>query len=186
LTIEQMGVVASLIAVCGALGLVANGYMVRVALAGTLVQAALACRLALLRLARRDACRDLIIAGRDRLPLRVLERESCRLRSRRCREQLARLLEAIPAAAARPRSGCTVGSLVNRRAVSSLAPLLWEVATLLRSDVCSVPGVALTEHLVTYGSSALYGADADALRRELGRIRMLLSERSGPRPPTGP
>jgi hypothetical protein len=49
-----------------------------------------------------------------------------------------------------------------------------EIATVLRARVPAVRGVLRAEQLPQAGPSPLYGFDADALRHEVGLIRLLL------------
>jgi len=53
-------------------------------------------------------------------------------------------------------------------------PLLHELAQQLPRDDVSTRGVALLELLVCSPMSALYGAEPERLKREIGRVRYLL------------
>jgi hypothetical protein len=151
------------------------------ATAAAALQIALGCRLALLIQRRRDVCASMIIGGGERLPLTVIEFERDRLASLRLRVRLARSIEDLAEAAdrlhVRPRGPRPIFDV---NVVRPLAPQLHELARVLRTDAASVRGVALTEQLMTSGASVLYGADREALRRELGRASYLLCQQSEP------
>jgi hypothetical protein len=149
------------------------------AVAGCVVQLALGCRLALLMAQRRDVCRELIIAGREQLPLTAVERESRRLREPRRRARLARSIEQVANNAERRRAEPNrAPPLCRIRVVRPVAPQLHEIACQLLSDAAPLRGVALMEWLLTCGESPLYGAQLEPLRQELGRARYLLAQRS--------
>jgi hypothetical protein len=88
----------------------------------------------------------------------------------RFREGLARWFESISDEAdyAASRAPFSI------RAVAPVQPLLDEVAEALRGADPGVRGVLRAQRLLEQGGSPLYGHDADALRRELQVIRLLL------------
>jgi hypothetical protein len=124
----------------------------------------------------RDRAQEVIAAGYERLPLRVVRDERLRLSSHRERERFARSLERLLKdaqnwnrilPATRPPYGVRELRFAERE--------VHEVASLLRSDPVYVPGVARTARFLTDGaSSPLFGGDDEALRTELRRIRDLL------------
>lgn len=175
--IRQMSMVAVLLG--GSLGAVlAGGAWARsTAVAAGLVLVGTAVRAALRAQTRRDRALDLVIAGPDRLPLPVLQRQRRRLASPRTRHTLARTLESM---VQETLHRSWTHPLSSRPALH--APLiagaqgeLRELAALLRSGSAAVRGVALCERIVTMGTSPLYGRDLGPLRRELQRARFLLA-----------
>ena len=124
------------------------GFGLSLAIAGVVVQVGLACRVAALGAHRRDVCLELIVAGRDRLPLACVAREWRRLLNPRTAEQLAGSLDEI------------------LRVVAQRPPL--------HPGRPCVRGVAAVEWLLTSAESPLYDVDVESLRQELGRVRYLL------------
>ena len=124
----------------------------------------------------REHARALIAAGRERLPLRAVDRERRALASTRARFRLARSLERhlrdaerwdllIPQA--RP--------LVDVRRLRFASREAREVVARLRSDAPSVVGIAAVFQLLTDSrTSPLFGGEAHDLRAELVRIAALL------------
>ena len=145
----------------------APGMAVTIAALGS--EAVLGCRLFLLHQRRREECVALIAEGRDDLPLHPVVRERRRLASPRYRKQLASAVEEL----ARPQSFSARPPL-DARVVGPLRPQLHELAQQLPRDDVSARGVALLELLISSPTSALYGAEPDRLRREVGRVRYLL------------
>ena len=134
----------------------------------------LGCWLFLLEQRRREECVALIAEGRDALPLDTVARERRRLDSPRNRLRLARAVEEL----ARPQPfGAHPFSArppLDARVVGPLRPQLHELAQQLPSNDLSTRGVALLELLISSPMSALYGADPERLKREVGRVRYLL------------
>ena len=153
-------------------------FAVALAIAACVVQVALGCRLALLAVVRRAVSRELIIAGREQLPLAAVERESRRLREPQLRARLARSISEVADSAERGRAAGPAFSLVRIRVRRAVAPELREIAGLLQTNSAPLPGVALVEWLLTSGDSPLYGPLVGPLRQELGRARYLLTQRS--------
>jgi hypothetical protein len=176
---DQVFVVAA-IQVVGAILLYEKApFAVPLAISGGLVQAALGCRLAVLRTRKRDVCRELVIRGGDWLPLAAVERESRRLRSARRQARLARALEEIVDIANRRRfQGPTAAVVCHVCVLRPVVPRLREIAWVLRGGGAAVCGVALVERLLIFGDSPLYGTEVEPLRQELGRARFLLAQQS--------
>ncbi len=64
-------------------------------------------------------------------------------------------------------------------------PLVHELAQQLPRDDVSIRGVALLELLISSPMSALYGREPERLKREVGRVRYLLSHEPRIRPSRG-
>jgi hypothetical protein len=132
------------------------------------------------RAVRRDLARELIIGGRDDLPLHVLVRERHRLTNPRTQAGLARALERlIQTAATWPRTFPTARPVFDVRQVRAATPQLKTVAELLNTEPAQARAVALIERLLTCGGSPLYGQQPDELRRELELIRAALERDRG-------
>jgi len=128
---------------------------------------------------RRERIHDMLVAG-EVPSLASVVAEARRLGDPRHREQLAAALERaldegrrwyefMPAS--RPPSGV--------RHLPQHAGAIEDISTALRHDSASVRGVVMVERLMRGGyGSAIYGSEADWLRRELGRIRFELTGRS--------
>jgi hypothetical protein len=128
-------------------------------IAGLVVQVGLGCRLAALRARRRELCLELIIGGRQALPLACTQRERRRLLDPRTRQQLATSTDEILQTAA--------GALPLHPAVR---PIFY--ARVIRHVA---PGVAAVEWLLRAPASPLYDVHVEPLRQELGRARYLLN-----------
>jgi hypothetical protein len=139
--------------------------------AAALVEATLACSLLLAANDERRLARELIIAGRDALPLPVLEWERRHLLDIAYRARLAGSLDRATDLAERPR-WLLRGSrpLFRLDIIAAASPQLAELATALRRAHCEAAGVAMTERLLCDGDSPLYGDDPVLLREILGRI----------------
>jgi hypothetical protein len=145
------------------------------AIAGVVVQLALVCRLAALKAHRREACLELIVAGRERVPLVCVAREWRRLRNPRTAEQLAGSVdEILRVAAQRPPLHPAARPIFHIGVIRCGAPELHQVASLLRAGRQCVRGVAAVEGLLTSAESPLYDVEVESLRQELGRVRYLL------------
>jgi hypothetical protein len=172
---EQSGVVAALLSasvvaqvkgVPGALGFV---------VAAAVVQVALGCDLALLVLRRHECVRGLIVEGHADLPLAAVQRERAALLDPAHREDLARWLDAIRHECEHPVPRLPWTSpLFRTEVVAGATAELADISRVLRADGAGARGIAMLETLLTDGGSALYGADAGALREELHRIRFIL------------
>jgi hypothetical protein len=129
---------------------------------------------AALRQRKRDCALDLIIAGRDELPLAAVQRERRRLLAPRTRTVLTKHIDAILEEASGPHV-LSARVPVDAAVVRAVAPDLRAVIQQLRADHPAARGIALTKRLVTNGDSPLYGHDPRLLREEITRVRHLLS-----------
>jgi hypothetical protein len=128
-------------------------------------------------LSRRRRALEVILAGDEDLPLDELVPLRRKLHDRRHRELLAASFERYLLSAEEwHRTASPLRPVANVRLLLPLAEDVREVVRLLRVEaVPRVRGVALCGCLLTDGAgSPLYGADGEALRRELGRIRFSL------------
>jgi hypothetical protein len=147
------------------------------AVGAVVVGIVLGCRLAALLQSRRQVCLGVIVGGGERLALAAVAQERRRLSSARHRAGLARAIEGVAGAAERlGDQPLSARPLVDLRAARLVVPQLYELARLLRREICSLRGVALSEQLLFGPASVLYGSDPELLRRELGRASYLLSE----------
>jgi hypothetical protein len=154
-----------------------HGVGLSLMLAAAAVQLGLGCRLAVLRVSRRELCLELILEGRRGLRLACLERECHRLLDPRRARQLARSIEEIVETAAHPIPRVAASRpLFEVRVVRPVMPELRQIASLLRGDCPSLQGVAAVERLLTSAVTPLYGSDVSPLRQELRRARYLLAE----------
>jgi hypothetical protein len=126
---------------------------------------------------RRFAARQLVLDGRESLPLAPVQRERRRLLEARTRHYVARSFERVlQHVTLRPAPiPPSVRPLFDVGTVASVTEDLREIVRLLHSGVAHARGVALAERLLTEGVSPLYGYDAIALRDELRRVRYLLT-----------
>jgi hypothetical protein len=126
---------------------------------------------------RRFAARQLVLDGRERLPLAPVQRERRRLLEARTRDYVARSFERVLQHVTRRPAPvpASVRPLFDVGTVASVTEDLREIVKLLHSGVAHARGVALAERLLTEGVSPLYGYDAIALRDELRRVRYLLT-----------
>ena len=145
-------------------------------LATAVVQLGLGCRLAGLRVSRRELCLELIVEGRHGLRLACVERERHRLLDSRKTGQLARSIEEIVGTAASPVPRVVAARpLFDVRVIRRVMPELRRIATLLRGDGTSLQGVAAVELLLTGAATPLYGSHVEPLREELRRASYLLA-----------
>jgi hypothetical protein len=145
------------------------------AIAGVVVQFGLVCRLAALRARWREICLELIVAGRERLPLPCVAREWRGLLNPRTVEQLAGSVDEILwVVAQRPPLHPAARPIFHIGVIRPVAPELHQVASLLRAGRPCVRGVAAVEWLLTSAESPAYDVDVESLRQELGRVPYLL------------
>jgi hypothetical protein len=172
----QAGMVMVVIAASGAAAL--GGVLAArpVVVAAVVVEVAIACSLGMLGAERRDRVLDLIIDGRERLPLAIVARERQRLVDPRHRAQLSQSFEALGREAQHPRlRRPSDRPLFRRQVVAAVAQDLTETARGLRSNGAALSGVAMAERLLTRPDSPLYGDSAQLLRADLRRCRFLLT-----------
>ena len=126
---------------------------------------------------RRHAARQLVLDGRETLPLPAIQRECRRLLEARTRRYVARSFERVLQHVTRRPAPVppSVRPLFDVRVVATVTEDLREIVSLLRAGVPHARGIALAERLLTEGVSPLYGYDAIALRDELRRVRYLLT-----------
>ena len=118
----------------------------------------------------------LLVEGRERLPLREVQRERARLLDTRRRRREARWLERVA-------SGTELGFGLPGRAPPLISPSvaarargeLLRVAAAISRDQAGVAGLALLQLLATEPWSPLYGDDPRALQEALARVRFLAS-----------
>ncbi|MGH2887639.1 MAG: hypothetical protein ACRDPA_33895 [Solirubrobacteraceae bacterium] len=124
----------------------------------------------------RDCAIELVLEGRETVPIAAVQRQRRRLLSDQTRNGLAGNLEdLIRQAASRSRRQMRVTALpFEPKLVRMVAEELRDVIGLLRTEGVSARGVARAERLVEHGVSPLYGRDVGALREELRRVRDLL------------
>jgi hypothetical protein len=127
---------------------------------------------------RRDRAVDVILDGREDLPIALVQRERRRLLSTRTRARLARgLQEAVGGAVKPPRSLRSLPPLCAPRVVSPLVDELLEISMLLHTAEVPARGVARVERLLTRAStSPLYAQEISALHEELCQVRELLTQ----------
>lgn len=132
------------------------------------------------RATQRARVIELIIAGREDLHLAELEPARRRLQNPRRRAALASSLQRCLRSAERwDRIPTHFRPVANVRLLLPCRNDVIALERLLCTDTLPrVRGVALCEWLLVDGTtSPLYGNDADALQRELGRIRFMLEAR---------
>jgi hypothetical protein len=137
---------------------------------------------ALWRVERRRAL-DVIIEGRESVPVVAVQRQRRRLLSRHRQACLARTFERFleEAVAHRPLAR-SARPWFDVRVVRMVAPELRIVIARLRAGSSSARAVAIAERLITDGCGVLYGHDVIALRAALDRVIFPMSslEQSGP------
>jgi hypothetical protein len=124
----------------------------------------------------RDRALELILEGKEDVPLRIVQRQRRRLASARTRSSLARTLESMIDETLRrgPLALRSARPLLSRSLIRAVQGELRGIARLLEREDATVRGTALIERIVTRGESSLYGQDPAALRSDLARARALL------------
>jgi hypothetical protein len=124
----------------------------------------------------REHAVNLILAGRESLPIRPVQAQCRRLLAPRTRRSLARSLDAMVHRALRPPNPPVRGMrpIFDVAVVTGVSRELVSVASLLRADRVPVAGVALAERLLTDADSPLYGHEVGPLRDELDGLRAIL------------
>ncbi len=102
---------------------------------------------------RRDRALDLILEGRESLPLAVVQRECRRLASRRTRQALARTLDSMirETLQRRPLVLRSARPLLSRALITETQYEIRAVVRLLLGETVTVRGVALVERVMTRG-----------------------------------
>jgi hypothetical protein len=146
----------------------------------TISGAIVLCGFALVAVALRQQVREqavqLILAGRECLPVAAVQAQCRRLLAPRTRRALARSLDAMVHRALHPPNPPVRGvrPIFDVAVVAAVSGELVAVAALLRSRDVSVVGVALAEWLLTNADSPLYGHEVGPLRDDLGRVKTIL------------
>ena len=76
-----------------------------------------------------------------------------------------------------PRPGLGPRPVFDVAVIRTLSDDLRPLAESLRTGPVSARGLALAEHLLTWGGSSLYGHEVVPARADVGRVRYLLSQR---------
>ena len=174
-TVEGIAAVAAVQLGALALWWVNASYGRALTLGAGVVQVALGLRWASLRVQRREQCLELVIAGREHLPLAAVASECRRLGSPRRQAQLAMCLENLADIATRkPCRGERQRPIQSRRLLTATEPQLRGVVARLRAGGGELRGVALLDRLITSGASPVYGERVGPLREELARASYLL------------
>jgi hypothetical protein len=174
-TVDEIAVVAAFQVAAVVLLWVGASFALALTVAAAVVQVALDVRFGMLRMHRRDLCRDLVIAGRGRLPLASLAHELRRLSDPRLQARLARALKELAGSGDHHHHELGLGPpLHSRRVLAAVEPQLRDLLRALHADGAGVRGVAMLDRLITSGTSPLYGRRVGPLRDELGRIRYWL------------
>jgi hypothetical protein len=181
LVIDHSFVVLGITAASVAAAVAGGSEAIAVIVGAVVAQLGLAGALAILAATKRARLHDLIIEGRDHLPLRALERERDRLLDNGHRAALARSLDGLRREAERPilRPPST-RPLYALRVIAAVAPDIARTARRLRDPDPGIAGVAMTEQLLGGSQSPLFGTDAERLRQELRAINFRLRA-TGPR-----
>ena len=147
------------------------------ALSAAAMGCVLAAALVTLRRRRRRQALELILEGREGLPVAAVEEERRRLLDPRGRDSLAASFESLAHDALSPHDW-PIGSVFSRSTVAAVAEQLRDVGSLLRAGPSGARGVALARGLLTDGAgSPLHSGELGLLRHELRRIRFLLASR---------
>ncbi len=161
----------SVVAVCaGASSAASIAVSAAIVLAGVLIRGAAS------RQRQSDRAIDLILQGRETLPVTAIQRHRQRLLDPRTRLGLARAFETVISQATNRPTLRTRGTLplFDLRVVAPANAELAAVAALLREACPVARGVARAERLLTDARSPLYGHSAQALCDELQHVRRLL------------
>jgi hypothetical protein len=177
--VAQMSVVAAIAVIGSALRLAGSPRPPVALLVGACAaELILAARWLSKRAAMREMCLELLAEGHCRAHIRLLERERRRLMAPRHRIMLAPWIIGLVKAAERPQPRGLGRPVFTASVVRTLAPELRGIAERLAAPAASAHGLALLERLLHNGVSPLYGSEVEPLRRELGRARYLLEDRS--------
>jgi len=174
--VRQLLVVATVLAGSVAVAIERVTWARPLALAAGIVLLGIAAIAAIRAQIRRDRALDLILEGREALPISVVQRQRRRLASPRARRTLARTLVSMVQETLdrRPPALRSARPLLHRPMIAEVQDEIRAVAELLRSDRATVRGVAFSKRIMTHPDSPLYGRDVAALRDALRRARTLL------------
>ena len=175
-TVKEQALTVAGLQVAGLILLWKEPLAIPLVLACGAVQIALALRIACLKSQARALSRQLIIEGREQLPLRSVSGELRRLRDNRHRSDLARSIDGLANETSRPHRR-RPHPIYRPTVVRAVAAQLHEIAVLMHADDAPVRGVAHIEWLITTGESPLYGTDVRSLSEELARARYFLTAR---------
>jgi hypothetical protein len=175
-TVRQLLVVAAMFAGSVAAALEHDSWARSLAVASAVVLLAFVAATLLRRQTRRDRALDLIVEGRQSIPVSVVQRQCRRLSRPKTQRTLARALNSMVDDTLHRPWPLPLSSrpLLHRPLIARLHIEIRAVAELLGSGSASIRGVAFCERLVTDGASPLYGEDATSLHDELCRARSLL------------
>jgi hypothetical protein len=121
---------------------------------------------------KRVAAVILIAAGYEHLPIDAVQRQCRKLRAPDSRRALVGFVAEMLSDASRRRAPVRgIRPLYDARVVRAVSVDLQELIDHLRADEATARVLALTQLLITDGTSALYGHEAEPLREELRRIR---------------
>lgn len=170
----KQSLLVAVVVFAGALALIEHAAEASSLLLGALaVEAALACAVAISRWRTHDRVIELIVDGREDLPLLAIERERRRLLDRGSREALAARIDQVRQLGQQPAAHPHAWPL-HVPTIARVEPELSELASLLRDGQANARGAAMIERLLVEGSSPLYGRDPLALSEQLHRIRFHL------------
>ncbi len=130
---------------------------------------------AVVRQQRRERVLDLILEGRERLPVSAVADERRRLADPAHRRMLANTLALIRKGADGHPQWLRSSTLpYSPSALRAATSQLIEIEQLLRGEAAAVRGVALVQRLLVDGGSALHRDDSQRLCEELRRVSVLL------------
>lgn len=174
--IEQWLVVAALVTGSIAALIEGSAWAKPVTLGAAVVLAILTLLAAAFRQRKRDCSIDLILEGRETVPIAAVQHQRQRLLSKQTRRALARNVEEmLEQVSSRPTLQMrATRPLFDRRTVAMATKELLEVSRSLKTCPTHACGVARAERLITDAASPLYGYDVEALRTELRRILALI------------
>lgn len=157
----------------GSLIALADGtaWSVWIAVGAVVVLAGLALGAAMAEQQKRAAALALIAAGHDTLPVEAVQRQHRKLVAEHSRGALAGTVADLLEEASHSRPPVRgVRPLYDPRVVRAVSTELQHLIDQLEANRTPAAALALTQLLITDGTSALYGHDPEPLRDELRRI----------------
>jgi hypothetical protein len=128
---------------------------------------------------KRVAALMLIAAGYEHLPIDAVQRQCRRLLAHDTRRALTSFVAEMLRDASRRRAPVRgIRPLYDTRVVRAVSLELQELIDHLRADEATPRALALTQLLISDGTSALYGHEAEPLREQLRRIKDSAAPRS--------